>query len=437
MWFDLILIIVFQLFFLGVYDYLFKKETFFTVNRWYLLLAPLVSICIVLLPWPFLDLGITSGEKAHLPLFISELTTIKLGDITASTSASTSLSQAYSLSIMLGGIWMLGLLVSLAFFLKKLHTIKQYKKNAKIGKINGFKVVFIPNSNLAFSFYKTVYLGSALSKTQQECIIKHEAIHITQRHTLDLIFFEVLRILFWFNPLIYMFQHRMQTLQEYIVDAQMTQTSYDKNKYVEQLLSQIFQTSGLSFANSFFTHSLIKNRIIMLQKSKSSRYQQLKYLTVIPVLSLMIFCAASMQSLLAQTPTNTEVKAQIVQKQEVETLPYAVIDVTPAFKGCEDILNPKERAACTSDKVSSFVNKNFDIKAAEAVSQAGINRIFVKFKIDKSGNVVDVVSRASNKALSDIANKAVSALPQMIPGQHQGKKVNVLYSLPISFKINK
>lgn len=437
MLFDCILIIVFQLFFLGVYDYLFKKETFFAVNRWYLLLAPLVSIGVVLVPWPFLDWGVSSEEQMQLPLFISELTTITLGDITERTEVGPIPSRAYTLSLVIGVIWLLGMLLSLAFFLKKLHTIRQYRNNAKKAIQNGLKVVFIPNSTLAFSFFKTVYLGSNLSKARQECIIKHEAIHIKHRHTLDLIFFEILRILFWFNPLVYLFQHRMQMLQEYMVDAQMTQTSYDKTKYMEQLLSQIFQTSGLSFANNFYTHSLIKNRIIMLQKSKSSRSQKFKYLTVLPVLCLMIFCTASTQSLLAQTPSKSKESSKIVQKQEVETLPYAVIDVAPAFKGCEDILDPKERAQCTSDNVSRFVNKNFDIKAAEAASQAGINRIFVKFKIDKSGNVVDVVSRASNKALSDIANRAVSALPQMTPGQHMGKTVNVLYSLPINFKINK
>jgi beta-lactamase regulating signal transducer with metallopeptidase domain len=77
----------------------------------------------------------------------------------------------------------------------------------------------LPNTNTAFSFFKSIFLGEQLSEIQKANILLHEKIHIDQHHSIDLLFFEVLRILFWFNPLVYVYQKKMILLQEFTADA--------------------------------------------------------------------------------------------------------------------------------------------------------------------------------------------------------------------------
>ena len=111
--------------------------------------------------------------------------------------------------------------------------------------------------------------------------------HIKQGHTWDLLFFELMRIIGWFNPLVYVYQSRTAELHEFIADAHVGKDF--KSEHYQQLLSQVFQTEHISFINQFFTQSLIKKRIVMLQKSKSKKVWQLKYLLLVPVVLGMLF----------------------------------------------------------------------------------------------------------------------------------------------------
>jgi len=81
-------------------------------------------------------------------------------------------------------------------------------------------IVSLIKSNTAFSFFNYIFLGDSLKKEEREAVLKHEIVHVNQKHTLDLLFFEVLRILFWFNPLVYMYQNKIMLFHEFIADAQ-------------------------------------------------------------------------------------------------------------------------------------------------------------------------------------------------------------------------
>ena len=123
---------------------------------------------------------------------------------------------------------------------------------------------------------------------EKECrnIIAHELVHVKGKHSLDLLFFELMRIVGWFNPLVYVYQSRTAELHEFIADAQVAK--HDKKEQYEFLLSQVFQTQNISFINQFAVTSLIKKRIAMLQKTKSRKVWQLKYLLLVPLLFGML-----------------------------------------------------------------------------------------------------------------------------------------------------
>jgi bla regulator protein blaR1 len=91
------------------------------------------------------------------------------------------------------------------------------------------RIIEVPNSTIACTFYKTIFLGDKLSEAERHQILSHELVHVKQKHSLDLLFFELYKIIFWFNPLIYIYQSRIATLHEFIADAEVVQTTEKKD----------------------------------------------------------------------------------------------------------------------------------------------------------------------------------------------------------------
>lgn len=123
-----------------------------------------------------------------------------------------------------------------------------------------------------------------------------------------------------------------------------------------------------------------------------------------------------------------------------DAMPYATADRVPAYPGCEN-LSGKELQKCTTEKITNFVNTNFDTSLGKKLGISGMTRIVVQFKIDEDGNITNVRSRSlADKAevrekLQSEATRVVRSLPQMQPGQYKDKNVAIMYSLPIQFAV--
>lgn len=138
-----------------------------------------------------------------------------------------------------------------------------------------------------------------------------------------------------------------------------------------------------------------------------------------------------------ETDQNEVVEVEEVEEveEEIGDVPFAVIESVPIFPGCEGLNNNEERKQCMSQKISQFVNNNFDTGLAADLGLSGINRVYVQFKIDKTGNIVNVAARAPHPRLQSEGERVIKKLPKMKPGQQRGQNVGVLYSLPITFQV--
>jgi len=138
-----------------------------------------------------------------------------------------------------------------------------------------------------------------------------------------------------------------------------------------------------------------------------------------------------------ETDQNEVVEVEEVEEveEEIGDVPFAVIESVPIFPGCEGLNNNEERKQCMSKKISQFVNKNFDTGLAADLGLSGVNRVYVQFKIDKSGNITNVAARAPHPRLQSEGERVIKKLPKMKPGQQRGQNVGVLYSLPITFQV--
>lgn len=114
-------------------------------------------------------------------------------------------------------------------------------------------------------------------------------------------------------------------------------------------------------------------------------------------------------------------------------IPFAVVENVPAFLGCEIITDNQERKKCTSEKVNTFINKQFDKHIA---SKLGLTkqRIWCTFKINVNGGIENIRVRASHPDLKNEAIRIIKSLPKFVPGKQNGINVIVSYSLP--FVIN-
>lgn len=429
----LIQILVFQLLFLAVYDFLLKKETFFNWNRVYLILTPILSVVL-----PFISIGLI---QQNIPQeFYVQMPAVILGE-TASKTGSTSLLWFMSLK----NLWTIGMIVSTLIFYYKIFKIIKLKRSGTTKYVDGNRLTMLPKTDTAFSFLTTIYLGENISEEKKENIIAHEKIHLQQKHSLDLLYFELLRIVFWFNPLVYVFQNKISTLHEYIADAEISRRT-NKKDYYQNLLSEVFQTQEISFVNTFFKQSLIKNRITMLEKSKSSKNRMMKYLLMLPLLGGMLIYTScvndSVESLNQEQETMNQLPpppppppppAPPAYKESGDEVPYAVIQKVPTYPGCTG--DNEALKECMSTKIAEAINANFNTDIAGALNLSGRQRITVQFKIDKTGTVTDIRARAPQPELEAEAIRVVKLLPKMTPGEHRGEKVGVLYSLPIVFEV--
>jgi hypothetical protein len=116
-----------------------------------------------------------------------------------------------------------------------------------------------------------------------------------------------------------------------------------------------------------------------------------------------------------------------------DVVPFAAVDQVPIYPGCEDA---EDQKVCMVEKITKFVNSNFDTSLSKNLGlEAGKKRIYVQFKVDKTGKIVDVKARGPHETLETEAVRVVNGLPTMKPGEQNGEKVSVKYTLPITLVV--
>ncbi len=131
--------------------------------------------------------------------------------------------------------------------------------------------------------------------------------------------------------------------------------------------------------------------------------------------------------------TNDIVEVEEVE-EVVEDIPFVLIENVPVYPGCKG--DNKKLKACFTKKVTEYFGKNFDVGlAGELGLQAGKKKMFVVFRIDRTGKVSNVKARGPHPRLEKEVVKIISSLPKMTPGKQRGTPVGVSYSIPITFEV--
>tara|TARA_R110000796_G_scaffold37722_4_gene95374 strand:+ start:282747 stop:284093 length:1347 start_codon:yes stop_codon:yes gene_type:complete len=435
--------IAFQVLFLSVYELFLKKETFFQWNRIYLITTHIISL---ILPWIKIEaINLLLSNRQEIP--ITKAAVLKqIFEASSKVDKIGIVNSSFSWSYLVFGC---GAFVAILLFIYKLYQVYRFKKVSKKCEDGVHNIYKIPHSKTAFSFFKAVFIGEDIPEDQKIAIIAHELIHVRQLHSIDLFFYELLRICCWFNPLVYIYQKKTAELHEFIADAEIAKR--DKKKQYQLLLAQVFDTENISFINQFFKSTLIKKRIVMLQKSKSKKCSKLKFALVLPLVSFMlIFTSLEAQESkidktvqLGETVVFAYLKSNVATNapKETESQPLAIVDQSipidklPVFPGCED---SEDGTICFKNMIIKHVSKvyRYPEDAAKNKEQGIVNAIFT---IDANGTVSKIRTRKigeSSIALENEVKRILSSLPKMATAaEDKGQTVDVQFSIPITFKL--
>ncbi|MGF7082910.1 TonB family protein [Mucilaginibacter sp. UYCu711] len=187
--------------------------------------------------------------------------------------------------------YLIGAGVVFLMLMIKLSALFKLIRNAKKVDKDNYKLVYLPETNAAFSFFNYLFIGA--NAHGADTIIRHELVHIRQKHSADIIFLELLKIVSWFNPFTYLLQNSLKTVHEYIADEQTAAYEADAIAYSSFLVSNAYGAGNSSITHSFFNYNLLKKRIIMLNQQRSGTLARLKYLVTIPICAILL-CASTL-----------------------------------------------------------------------------------------------------------------------------------------------
>jgi|GEM_PF-613020 len=266
-----------------VYITFLRKETFFAINRWYLLSSLVLGLLIPVLrtiPLALQEEAVVVNEALYFisagPEFIAE-------NIVAQAASES----IFTINNLLLLIYVLGLLFVGSRLILGLAKIKAlYTSGIKTRK-DSFTLILTNKFHLPFSFLNCVFFSKEMPINGSiEKILKHELTHVQSWHTLDVLFTEVLQVLFWFNPLIILYKKAIKESHEYVADASVLKDTSQKI-YGQILLRQSQSGLQIALANHFF-HSHIKKRLTMMKQKKSKWPAMIKYLFALPVIVLLM-----------------------------------------------------------------------------------------------------------------------------------------------------
>ena len=251
--------------FLLCYLLFLRKEKYHQLNRFYLLFSLAFSSLL-----PFIKFSVP--VQPLMPNTQSFLTTV--------TEAPA---IPFGMVLYVAG----AALFFILFLLRLFKVLKQI-----IGKhfieLNGLKVMDNPEQKVPFSFFHYVVVDSTTFELDElVLVLRHEAAHAQQWHTLDILFVELVGVVCWFNPFVWAYKSALKSQHEYAADAAVIHSNVPRNDYFDLILKQIRHQNHLSPVHSF-SATAVKSRIRMMMATVPGRRSWMRYLSVIPMSAFLV-----------------------------------------------------------------------------------------------------------------------------------------------------
>ncbi|MBW6536903.1 MAG: M56 family metallopeptidase [Mariniphaga sp.] len=449
-----------------IYVVFLRRETFFRLNRFFLLGSLFFSVLL-----PFLKFRIYEPQ----PVLLSEVTVTPYRNMLEAVTVygqdfSVTVEQTILSATLLIWIYLGGLLLFLAiFFYRVLQIIFVVRKN-EVRKTDNIKFVFLENECSPFSFLNFVFVSQPLQNNDgYDRMIAHEIEHIKQGHSFDVLILEVLTAFQWFNPFMWMLRRAIRENHEFLADHAVLTSGVNRGYYKKLLINQ-FAGGQLVLTNNF-NYSLIKNRIKMMSKIKSPKIAHVKIilgvLTAV-VLIIMFACEQKEMSEVQPVPESDELKVTFLddklkisgEADDLERIKNLMAGSTEFSLETDSIgnlllvkkevvtpktLDTEEQIFFIVEDMPEFPGGELELRKfiannieyPKAAQENGIQgKVYVTFVVDKNGEVANArIARGVDPALDQEALRVVNSLPKWMPGKQRGQNVNVSYTVPINFAL--
>jgi TonB family protein len=460
-----------------VYFLFLRRETFFYVNRWFLLVSISFSAVLPFLHIPFYAPQPNMLQEVTITPYVNLLSSVTIyGD-----SISHGAEQFVLNYSILGYLYLAGASVFSIVFILRIYQIFRLIFKSRVVPEGKIKLVILKQESSPFSFLNYIFVSENLQNIQGwEKMLEHEKQHIRQGHTFDVLVLEIVAIFQWINPFFWMFRRALRENHEFLADQAVISQGTAPSWYKQVLINQ-YVGDQIVLANNF-NYSLIKNRIKMISKIKSRKIASFKVLIgfVLAASLVAVFACEQKKSekadVVSAGKTVTiiadgkqlqitgddagieKLKSVITESEKYELIPdsisgrltlakvnkvegltvvsnsdqaktktdqeevFLVVEQTPEFPGGEDAFR------------TYLINQ---VKyPAEAVKKGIQGKVFVTFVVGKDGAVKNSkIIRGVDPMLDKEALRVVNAMPKWKPGKQSGKDVAVQFTVPINFKL--
>jgi TonB family protein len=436
-----------------LYTTVLKRDTFLTIRRFYF-----ISSIVFSLVYPcFVVPGLTDVLSFRVEEPSAVETAVFIEKPTFEMVAEGQTEEADSFHIpwraLLGIVYMVVTLFFIFRFLWQLASIFRIRLKSKKTIVSGIEVYDLKNNLTPFSFLGMIFINSDMhSEEELAQIIIHEHTHVREKHSLDVMLIEIVLLFSWWNPFVWLLKREMAMNLEYLADKEVLREGVDSRDYQYHLLRLTYHETAVQIVNNFNV-SQLKQRIMMMNKTRSSTLQLAKYLLILPVLFLLVtanslFAAQqepiyvdavdvvdAVESYEAVAPVapipaielDEEIFTQDpppVKKEETEEVIFVVVENQPEFPGGQAAMMKFLADSIQYPKI--------------AVENGIQGRVICNFVVMKDGSVSDVqIVRGVDPVIDKEAVRVLKLMPNWKPGTQRGKAVNVRYTLPVVFSLGK
>ena len=416
--------------FLLLYMLMLRRETYFNLNRAYLLFSLIGGMCIPLIDWQWP--GSEPAEPILSALYLQPVI-IGIGSVEALVQTAPLVDQQWNYKNWLLIIYWCGAGI---IFLRSLLGIGLIVRLIRLGQIEkdaGQNLVFHRFDLLPFSFFNYLFFNEGLRKNEAALkqIKLHERAHSRGWHSLDVSLLEVLCAFFWCSPLIYLFKRALKLQHEFIADAKAIKV-LDRKQYGQLLIRQSMSGHPVAIANHFSLQ--LKKRFTMMKRRRSKPLAYLKYGLAMPVLAVLQMAFGQPSDALLRSHAEAESSSQKRTIASVKALEE--VDELPIFGACGDELAGEELKKCSDHNLLTHVFTN--IKYPSAARDANIQgMVVVKFILDQEGTVrTPLVIKAIGGGCDEEVLRVIKEMSAWTPARKDGKPVEFEYTLPVRFKLS-
>jgi len=398
-----------------VYWIFLRRDTFFQMNRLFLILTGILSLVLPVIPFHRL----MHEPVSALVLFLDPVL-ITPGKVEKTFAAHLQWVEVMQV------IYFMGMTIFLVRFLVQILQLLLLVRRSRVKKADGCILVMVDRGYSPFSFFNLIFINeSNVAPENLGAILAHEQIHIRQSHTFDLVLGELVIMIQWFNPFAWLINRELKNIHEYLADDGVIRKDIPAHDYQQLILNETIGIRVNNLANNFNISQLKKtNRNDDKKTFREMGHKQNDAGSSLNYYHGLLFSASTLISHPAQDKGKLEAGIPGVETAPPDSTAKVVVpEKQPCYPEGEDAR-------------SKFIVENIRYPE-QAMKNKVQGKVFVSFIVETDGTITNVkIMRGIGAGCDEEAVRVIKLMPKWKPGEVKGKPVRTNFVIPIRFALD-